>query len=204
MPVPIQQSGYESDFMGFGVREELVPINTYSQMLKESFINKTPTPYDNHERIPEGSQNRKEDEVEDLGDDTVNDDTVFQRASNFMTDRARSLLDVNNDGILDSGDIKQMASGIKDSAVGVVSSASASVENKISDIGAESIKKSGAVEVVDVKTDRALVVLTEKTDLALLQVENLGNSVEARITDVSKNLAMGAGFLAIAYIVFSK
>lgn len=205
MPVPIQQAGYNADFMGFGVEENVIPLNNYAQMLNEPFINSTPVPYPKGERLAEGEVNRLEDEEQYLNVDAdTQEDTYYDRAVNYMASQSRSLLDVNNDGVIDSGDIKALASNVAQPIRDAGSATASAVKEQISDIGAESIKKSGAIEEAKVESEKAMVILREKTDLALTKVDDVANSVDARLTDVNRTLMVGFGAIAVAYIIFSR
>mgnify|MGYP000123699031 CR=1 FL=1 len=206
MPVPINQAGYTQDFMGFGIQENLVPLDTYSQMLKAPFINSTPVPYPSGERLKEGEFNREADMKEYIKEDPTDeqDETYYERAVNFMGERSRSLLDVNNDGVLDGGDIKAMASNIAGGVKDAVKSVKGASEEVISDVGAESIKKSGAIDEFKAESQKTMVLLREKTDLALLKVDEVASSVDSRLGDVNQTLMYGFGALAVAYVVFSR
>lgn len=205
---PIQNTGYyDEDILGFqgGIIQNVTLPGLYSQMPQEKYIGTMPVAYPRGEKLAEGEESRFDPEEYAKEDNSAEDEkTYFERASDYMTGQSKSLLDYNNDGVLDSKDIKDMANDVKSGVGNAVKATGDAVEDKITDMGAEMIEKTSAYEEIQVKTDQALILLKEQSDSALVKVDELKENVDARLGQLGNNLALALGGIALAYIVFSR
>ena len=199
---PLQLGGYFDEQLGLINLHNVTPPGiAYQQQQREKYIETTPAPYPRGERLGTNEAPRQQPEAYAKEDNSAElEDTYYERASNFMTGQANSILDYNNDGKFDSKDLTDMA---KDVAAIPTKSATA-VEEKITDMGASVVAKTGMYEEVQKKTDQAIVLLKTQTDSALVKVDEISANVDKKLGDLGTNLALALGGVVVAYIVFSR
>ena len=198
---PIQQSGYFDGELGFDIVNNVTLPNPYHPLARSGMINTTPVPYPKGQRLGENEDTNIKMETYAQDDNKAEqEETYYNRAVTFMSDQSNSLLDYNGDGVLDSKDISAMANDV----MSVPQKAASAIEEKITDLGAESITKTGVVEEASRKTDQALVLLKNQSDAALVKIDEVTANVDQRLGTLGNNLALALGGIAIAYVVFGR
>jgi len=201
MPVVVSQEGFRQDLMGLGVIEQTIPFGNYTPLKREQTIGSEPVPDPKGYKLGSSEHAINLDATEYTKDDQTDEkeQTYYNRAVNYLAESSNSMLDYNNDGIVDSKDFSDRVNDIAQKGYSAVNSAKESIEGKISDIGADSLQKSGAVEVIDNKTEQALDLVKQQSDLALLKVDEVKADVNAQVDKIGNNLMIGLGGVALAY-----